>query len=329
MNHELKLAAILGALPTTKMEKLSSEFEGMSIEELNELTAVEGSSFLDDAAREIASREKIAMADNWGRELARMEKTSAIPGAGMMGAAKTMGKNIMGAGGGTMKGMLGRGMAATQQVRGSTMAGMGAAGGAALGAAKGLVAPGTNQATGQQNSRLGAMAGGAAKGAVLGGGAAMAVRGGVRAAGSMGNTGGMLGGAKGAIGQATRNTMQTGLNEMRQAGPLTEGASKFLAKGDKTRAGMGVLAGKSQRGALATSAQNVASNPRHGQNYVPGTSNTSAPAAGTKSQVQSANANYAMQGAAPGEFPARGPRVMGKARNSNSPPVDYTRMPNR
>lgn len=105
-----------------------------------------------------------------------LEKAAAgvVPGLGAMGAAAG---NFVRSMGSTAHKALN---SATPALRSgistlgkSTMgqaAGAGAVGGAALGAAKGLVAPGRD-ANGQQRSRLGAMAGGAAKGAA--GGAAM------------------------------------------------------------------------------------------------------------------------------------------------------------
>jgi hypothetical protein len=72
MNPEVELAKALGSLPTTEMEKLSHAFEKMSIAQLEALIHDGGQeSFVDTAAREVSLKEKIAMADSWGREMAK------------------------------------------------------------------------------------------------------------------------------------------------------------------------------------------------------------------------------------------------------------------
>ena len=92
MNYETKFAEALGSLPTTKNEKTASALSVMTIEELDSIASGDGSSFIDEAVEEILAIEKVAMADQWGRELARsgIEKDAFIARAfgKLVGAAE-------------------------------------------------------------------------------------------------------------------------------------------------------------------------------------------------------------------------------------------------
>jgi hypothetical protein len=155
----------------------------------------------------LASPEMLQLADSWGRELAKIasregkpEESSALTlqemkieaekialdlsGLGKMignagkavgTAAKNVGakampaaKNMASKAIPQMQKAVGAGQKALGGMSGNQMMGRGAMVGAGLGAAKGLVAPGTDPSTGQKKSRLGSMVGGAAKGAVGG-----------------------------------------------------------------------------------------------------------------------------------------------------------------
>ena len=179
MNYETKLAAALGSIPTNKTEKLSYDLSKLSIEELDKLASVDGESFVDSAAEEILSLEKVAMADSWGRELARaeFEKTALLgPMPGLKGLLSPVSKSMIPT--------AGKAMNWAAQGAGKNIM-HGAIGGGALGAAKGLISdPGIDPQTGQNRSRIQAAMSGAIGGAALGAGAAGAAGAGLRAAGA-------------------------------------------------------------------------------------------------------------------------------------------------
>lgn len=178
MNYETKLAAALGSLPSTKMEKVSYDLSKLSIEDLDKLASADGESFVDSAAEEIIALEKVAMADRWGRELAYIsfEKTAVLAALSpvLKAGIKPVGKAMNWAAQGAGKNMM-----------------HGAVAGGVLGGAKGLISdPGIDPQTGQDRSRIQAAMSGALGGAALGAGAAGAAGAGLRAAGaSQGATG--------------------------------------------------------------------------------------------------------------------------------------------
>ena len=140
MTPEMLLAQSLGGLPTTATEKIAHTLSNMSIDELEQALRGEGVERLVKKSS-ANSLEKVAMADQWGRELAKvafgLEQAAAVG-----------------------KGIVGKGITMAAQKGPATMM----AGGAALNAArKGLQTPQQGQ------SRMGNMARGAVSGAMAGG----------------------------------------------------------------------------------------------------------------------------------------------------------------
>lgn len=136
--------------------------------------------------------QKVEMADAWGRELAQgdFEKISAPGLAAMGGAAKAVGRSAL-------TGIAGQSVARN--------AASGALTGGALGAAKGVIAPGRDQ-NGNPQSRLGGAARGALGGAAIGGALGAGARAALPHVGSMNN----------AAGGAVRSAIGKGVNEMGQ-----------------------------------------------------------------------------------------------------------------
>lgn len=186
MTPEQQLAQALGELPTTEQEKLSSAFRNMSIDQLTELLSKEAGVFGKPLAIRVAEKtmkkksemeklsaaEKIAMADNWGRALARahFENMTKIA-LNLPGGLSSIASKAMGAGKqllshpGVTKAVGQSAKALTGPI--ARNVGIGAAGGAALGALKKPEAGG---------SRVGGALRGAAMGAGVAGGASLGAK---------------------------------------------------------------------------------------------------------------------------------------------------------
>jgi hypothetical protein len=178
---------------SSEEEKLASALSQMSVEELTALyLEVEEPAAVETpkaSAKSEIPAEKIAMVQEWGRDLAKLASAPAPKREYSTISELEKAAFSLGGVGKAVSGIAQKAMPTVQNVaskalpaaqvglgklQGSMaalgsgkMMGYGAMAGGALGAAKGLVAPGKD-ANGQQKSRLGAMAGGAAKGAVGG-----------------------------------------------------------------------------------------------------------------------------------------------------------------
>lgn len=118
MSAEMQLAQMLGSIPTTKMEKVASELNSMSLEELESLASQDGESFVDSAASEVLARERILMADSWGRELAQadFEKEAGLVSTVAGGLGKAIGSGRQ---------AISKGVAGAKQMIGGAKAGIG------------------------------------------------------------------------------------------------------------------------------------------------------------------------------------------------------------
>jgi len=183
------------------------------VEEAEKIASVE------DTSEEVAMG-KLSRAEHWGRELAHehMEKV-AIPALPQVGAA--------------LKSGVGSAMHATMGASKGMRAGVGAAGGALVGGAAGAMKnPGTDPATGQQKSRLGNVMSGAAGGAALGGAAGLGARKAI----------GTVAAGKGAVGQAARGAMQSGIRPGAVGLKDTRRVQALGAMAGGERAGLGAAA---------------------------------------------------------------------------------------
>lgn len=176
---EMTLAEILGQIPSKT--KMAASFEEMSTQELADILRAEGigktAAVKKKATMEkLSAIQKIAMADQWGRELAhahiRMEKIANPAIKGLVDVAKHMATKAAP--------MVGK---ATNAVMGAS-AGRRAAVGAGVGAVGGALKDPGMSSTGQPKSRLGGMLGGAALGAGAGLAAPKLIQGGMAAMGN-------------------------------------------------------------------------------------------------------------------------------------------------
>jgi hypothetical protein len=171
MTPEQQLAQILGSLPTTQQEKLAASFSSMSIQQLREVLTKEAgvvkNKTKNSEMEKLSAIEKIALADEWGRSLARTHHEALVKAAAMPAAIGNMASRALGVGkkivsNPAVKNVVGKGALAMGGHSLPATMGVGAAGGAALGALK-KPEPG--------GSRIGGALRGAAMGAGVAGGA--------------------------------------------------------------------------------------------------------------------------------------------------------------